>query len=77
MAETRPASGHRDPGTASVERDSLGPLLTRRRLLTSTGSIAVVAGLPLACAPVVNKPWADGTFWDDGSGWDDGRIWQV
>ena len=48
------------------------PSLTRRQLLAGTGQIALLAAvLPMACAPVINAPWADGTFWDDGKGWAD------
>ncbi len=45
--------------------------MTRRHLLSSTGQIAFLATLPVACMPVVNTPWADGTFWTDGQGWTD------
>lgn len=43
--------------------------MTRRRLLAGTGQVALLAMLPIACAPGANTPWADGTFWDDGQGW--------
>ncbi len=46
-----------------------GPALTRRALLAGTGHAALLAVLPFGCAPIVGKPFADGTFWDDGSGW--------
>lgn len=47
------------------------PLMTRRQLLAGTGQLAVLAMLSTACVPIVNAPWADGTFWDDGKGWTD------
>jgi hypothetical protein len=43
--------------------------MTRRQLLAGTGKAAVLAMLPLGCAPAASTPFADGTFWDDGSGW--------
>ena len=46
-------------------------VLTRRRLLAGAGQVAVLAALPLSCAPIASLPWADGTFWDDGLGWID------
>jgi hypothetical protein len=47
-------------------------LLTRRQLLAGSGQLALLAAfLPTACMPIVNAPWADGTFWDDGKGWTD------
>lgn len=46
-----------------------GPKLTRRQLLAGTGQLALLAALPLGCAPRGNDPFADGTFWNDGSGW--------
>ena len=53
------------------------PLLTRRALLAGTGQVAILAMLPVGCAPIANAPWADGTFWDDGLGWVDrsGQLW--
>lgn len=48
------------------------PSLTRRQLLAGSGQVALLAAvLPMACAPVINAPWADGTFWADGQGWTD------
>ncbi len=46
-----------------------GAAITRRQLLAGTGKIAVLAMLPISCAPKASIPFADGTFWDDGSGW--------
>jgi hypothetical protein len=46
-------------------------VLTRRRLLAGAGQVAVLAALPLSCAPIASLPWDDGTFWDDGLGWID------
>lgn len=45
--------------------------MTRRRLLSSTGQVAFFASLPMACMPIINAPWADGTLWTDGQGWTD------
>ena len=52
-------------------------LLTRRALLAGTGQAALLAMLPVGCAPIANAPWSDGTFWDDGLGWVDGpgQFW--
>lgn len=50
-------------------RPAIAPI-TRRRLLTGTGKLALLAAiLPTACMPAINEPWADGMFWDDGQGW--------
>lgn len=55
--------------TMQRARASIAPM-TRRRLLTGTGQLALLAAvLPTACIPVINEPWADGSFWDDGQGW--------
>jgi hypothetical protein len=43
--------------------------ITRRQLLAGIDKAAVLAMLPLGCAPAASTPFADGTFWDDGSGW--------
>ena len=56
----------------SADTQAKRPSLTRRQLLAGTGKVALLAAmLPMACAPVINAPWADGTFWDDGKGWAD------
>ncbi|MDH3662005.1 MAG: hypothetical protein OEU92_18580 [Alphaproteobacteria bacterium] len=74
MSETsraRPNPGH-------VQREVIASTaLTRRQLLAGTGQVALLAILPIGCAPAANAPWADGTFWDDGLGWVDGadQFW--
>lgn len=50
-------------------RKTAGPTLTRRTLLAGTGQLALLAMVPLGCAPAASLPFSDGTFWDDGSGW--------
>ncbi len=55
----------------AVHVQPASPRMTRRRLLSSTGQITFLAMLPTACLPVINTPWADGTFWTDGQGWTD------
>ncbi|MEM9624640.1 MAG: hypothetical protein AAGA21_00295 [Pseudomonadota bacterium] len=61
----------RERPASDVAARTVIPSMTRRRLLSSTGQIAFFAMLPMACVPVINAPWADGTFWSDGQGWSD------
>ena len=63
--------GERKKGASADQARSGSPAMTRRRLLSSTGQIAFFALLPMACMPVINAPFADGTFWTDGQGWTD------
>ncbi len=63
--------GEREKSASAVQVRSGSPMMTRRRLLSSTGQIAFFTMLPTACVPVINAPWADGTLWTDGQGWTD------
>ncbi|MGI9489983.1 MAG: hypothetical protein ACR2RF_29660 [Geminicoccaceae bacterium] len=63
--------GEREKGASAVQARSGSPTMTRRRLLSSAGQITFFAMLPTACMPIINAPFADGTFWTDGQGWSD------
>lgn len=62
---------HDESALPETRSRSSAPSMTRRALLAGTGHVALLAALPVACMPIVNAPWADGTFWDDGKGWSD------
>ena len=51
---------------------AVGPLLTRREAMVSTGQIVVAVGvtaLPVACTKPIEQTWSDDMFWNDGTGW--------
>ncbi len=60
------------PCPAPTPRQRLA--LTRRKLLKTTGWLALSASMP-GCVTQIEQSWDDGSYWSDGTGWWDRSAW--